>query len=67
MTKKDYVAIAEAIVDAHTGRSTEGVPELDGELLINSLCDIFKADNPAFNAGRFEDACGIARTRRVKA
>jgi len=67
MTKKHYVAIAEAIVDAQMGKVTGAIPCLDGELLVASLCDIFQDDNPNFNADRFCEACGIAITSRVKA
>lgn len=69
MTKKHYIAIAAAIVDAiqeHRHPDMPGVPLLDGELLVNSLCGIFKADNPAFDRSRFEDACGIVATSRVR-
>lgn len=63
MTRKDYEKIAEVL-----RRSVEGsrrhrngpTPELwEGEgfaitAIVMGLCEVFEADNPRFDAGRFE-------------
>lgn len=56
MTRKDYVAVAEKI----RARAEEYtyVPDLIIEFA-NDIADVFKADNPRFDRGRFLSACGI--------
>ena len=54
MGKKDYKAIAECIncsLDYFTTR------KLDTEILITTLSEYFKEDNPRFNATKFKEAC----------
>ncbi len=46
MTRKDYIAIAKAIAGGN----------FDREALVNRLCQVFKEDNPRFDAERFKKA-----------
>jgi hypothetical protein len=52
MHTKDYVAIAKAINEAF-----DGFGDVDIFLLVENLKTTFAADNPRFNADKFEKAC----------
>lgn len=52
MTRKDYVAIAEAI--ALYGSDTEDV-----RAVAHAIASVMAADNPNFDRARFLDACGV--------
>lgn len=52
MTRKDYVATAE-IIHAYNLQ----LPEILLENLVNDFAEMFKADNPRFDANRFRVAC----------
>lgn len=55
MSRKDYIAIAEAVAGAlEMGAS-------DYELLVDRLSAVFERDNPSFDRERFELACGFQR------
>ena len=51
MTRKDYIATADII---HTYNLQ--LPEILLENLVNDFCEMFLADNPRFDAGRFRAA-----------
>ena len=55
MSKKDYIAIAGAIRQSHNIAAYSRL-----SLLTDKLCDIFKADNPLFDAGKFREASAAA-------
>ena len=52
MTKKDYIAIADAIGEA-TKTDYGGVETRIRNSIIHGLCAIFSADNPRFDVDRF--------------
>ena len=54
MTKKDYVAIADAIDRTTVSRDHEIVFKVS---LIDALVSIFRRDNPRFDTDRFIKAC----------
>ena len=56
MTRKDYIAIAEA-VRYSLDPSEEGM--LDGPLLVERLVRVFAEDNPRFDPSRFREACDV--------
>lgn len=61
MTKKDYVAIAQALRDAY-GEDHAAFPVSGEEMrqeAAGRLCEAFAADNPRFDRARFLAACGI--------
>lgn len=49
MTRKNYIAIAEAIATAN-----------DKDEVAHNLCAVFKRDNSQFDRERFLKACGVA-------
>jgi hypothetical protein len=51
MTRKDYVATAEIIKSYNLQ-----LPEILLEKLVNDFAEMFKADNPRFDANRFRVA-----------
>lgn len=51
MTRKDYIATAD-IIHAYNLQ----LPEILLENLVNDFVEMFKADNPRFDAGRFRAA-----------
>jgi hypothetical protein len=54
MTRKDYVAIAEAIaltIESHDDVAVHAVAD--------AIADVFYADNSRFNRGKFMEACGF--------
>jgi hypothetical protein len=56
MTRKDYIVIAQAISAArHENQSASARDALDSVVL--NLLPALRADNPAFNAGKFAEAC----------
>ena len=63
MSRKHYIEVARVIrhevdVNAHEyGRDSAAVNALAN--VADSLADIFKADNSAFDSTRFMDACGL--------
>ena len=67
MTRKDYVAIAEAFyrtkptIDNPTGSDEDVLAKLDIALqwlaTRKNVADVFAADNPRFDRGRFYRAC----------
>ena len=54
MSKKDYEAIAKCINRSFDYFTTR---ELDTKILITTLSNYFKEDNPRFNAEQFKEAC----------
>ena len=54
MSRKDYIAIAEAIVPCGVEMGAS-----DYELLVERLSAVFERDNPSFDRERFEQACGL--------
>ncbi len=69
MTRKDYEKIASMLKDLTVGTlantSMGGFTESINshgyhcETLIDSLCNLFKDDNPRFNKEKFIEACGF--------
>lgn len=51
MTRKDYVAVAEIIQNYNLQ-----LPEIVLEKIVNDFSEMFKADNPRFDANRFRVA-----------
>lgn len=51
MTRKDYVATAEIIKSYNLQ-----LPEVLLEKIVNDFCEMFKNDNPRFDANRFRVA-----------
>ena len=51
MTRKDYIATADIIKSYNLK-----LPEIILEDLVNDFCEMFKEDNPRFDAGRFRAA-----------
>jgi len=56
MSRKDYIAIAEAIVPCGLEMGAS-----DYELLVDRLSAVFERDNPQFDRERWELACGFQR------
>lgn len=54
MSRKDYVAIADAIANANRGEHT-----VTREEVACRIASVFAADNPRFDRGRFLTACGF--------
>ena len=58
MTRKDYIAIAAALVKARqyceTDNQRRGV-----ECTAHCVADVISQDNPRFNRARFLKACGV--------
>lgn len=58
MTKKDYVKLAKAINDVLNAYDERDFEKLAGAYAImQTLADVLKADNSAFDRDRFMDAC----------
>ena len=57
MTKKDYIAIAQAIKQTDEWHDMAGGPVLP--VLIGKLVYIMERDNPRFDRARFLQACGV--------
>lgn len=59
MTRKYYIALAKRFMDVYSD-------SLDGEYvkqeMIKAVCDVLRDENPAFNAAKFRDACGLEVT-----
>ena len=55
MSRKDYVAIANAFADELCNAPANMWPGLLRAVTI--VADVLAADNPRFNRGRFVDAC----------
>lgn len=55
MTKKDYIKLAQIICDNADPNNTKNVVNQQG--LVKDLIKWLQADNPNFDAGKFEDAC----------
>jgi len=51
MTRKDFVAAAEIV--------RLGTPEQHKAAVAAAFADLFRSDNPRFDRGRFEAACGL--------
>jgi len=47
MSRKHYVAIADALVSVEFSHKT---------VVVDALCRVFKKDNPRFDADRFKEA-----------
>ena len=54
MTKKNYIAIAEVIKSARSKRWETGY--VMENYITDELIQIFKTDNPLFNAEKFKEA-----------
>ena len=57
LSRKYYVAIAQAIKESTLKDDTMLLPIVNKVSLINKLSSIFKNDNDLFNGDRFVDAC----------
>jgi hypothetical protein len=57
MSRKDYKAVAEIIKRARVIKEGRVYDILDGAYVIDQLCNMFKVDNPLFNAEKFITAC----------
>ena len=57
MTKKHFIQIAKTFALKNKGASPEAKDAL--RAVAETLCDTFKAINPAFNRQLFLDACGF--------
>lgn len=51
MTRKDYIATADIIKTYNLS-----IPEILLENIVDDFCEMFLADNPRFDAGRFRAA-----------
>ena len=63
MTRKDYIAIAEAINNIDPATSPYKIPAdyevfVTLNLVIDALAEIMEADNPNFREAEFRLACG---------
>ena len=63
MTRKDYVAIAEAISKIDPATSPYKIPAdyevfVTLNLVIDALAEVMQADNPNFREAQFRVACG---------
>jgi len=54
MTRKDYIALSEAIIPCKLEMGAS-----DYELLVDRLTEFLKSDNPRFDVDRWEAACGL--------
>jgi hypothetical protein len=50
MTRKDYIAIAEALAEDRARFDEDGAVRFGIESAAKALCDVFASDNPAFSA-----------------
>lgn len=57
MTKKDYIAIAKILKEVRGTNYKH--PENMCDHVAYRLCDVFQADNSAFDRNRFLLACGV--------
>ena len=57
MTRKDYVAIAEAFADSRPSAVTTPVQFYQWEDTRNKVANVFAEDNPRFDRQRFYKAC----------
>jgi len=61
MTRKDYVAIAAAVLRARNGLCT--YQQVDPRAAISEvscrIADVMAQDNPRFDRARFLQACGV--------
>lgn len=64
MTKKNYVSIADAIYDARLEVFDHGMVRALDPLIMRIAANL-KADNPAFEEGRFIEACKTGNSRRL--
>lgn len=53
MSKKDYVAIANVIIKVHNNYNVHRDYDKAMDVLIDSLCQVFKRDNSSFNEDKF--------------
>lgn len=67
MTRKDYVAIAEAIAASKLGEyaDLEEAQYYSGRedgvtVVARNIADVMQSDNPRFDRSRFLKACGVA-------
>ena len=56
MTKKDYIAIAEAFREAKDCASKDLTPMAMWWSIHSRVCELLKADNPRFDRDKFEGA-----------
>ncbi len=65
MTRKDYVAIAKVINDAQfINCTTEGELQVMKDVrrrITFELAEVFTRENSAFDAKRFQEACGLGK------
>jgi len=61
MTKKHFIAIAEALNKMAPSDIGNGDAYLEWRVCINTLCAEFKRINPRFDADKFRLACGLDR------
>jgi hypothetical protein len=64
MTRKDYIAIAEAISKIDPATSPYKIPAdyevfVTLNLVIDALAEVMEADNPNFREAEFRIACGF--------
>jgi hypothetical protein len=57
VTKKDYIALAAALVEA---KKEVGASKTVHGAYVRALCNVLKADNPRFDRERFDAAAEAA-------
>ena len=63
MTKKDYIIIAQAIKNYNfSGISSYQIKIKHSHGIIKEIIKVLEADNPKFDAQKFEKACGLPLT-----
>lgn len=55
MSKKDYIAIAGVLNEWHQS-ANNSLAQLSIKLMAGDLAEVFAADNPRFDAERFDEA-----------
>jgi len=55
MTKKHYIAIAKVLNEHHNVITIGDLENFD--IMVESFCAVFKADNPLFDKTKFVNAC----------
>lgn len=72
MTKKDYIVAAKLVREFLIYKTGYDFPwderQLDAakDALLSTFTEFFKQNNPAFDAGRFVEACEICQVKTKK-
>jgi hypothetical protein len=61
MTRKDYIAIAEAIASVRENSYLSGLPQFQAgvDQTTGAIAQALSEDNPRFDRARFFEACGV--------